>query len=89
MIKLVMFILLGSLISIQAKVPEPCNNEAKMLKKNKIELDTKTIKGWVRLLKNRSKMGEYGITLSKEEVRDLIDCLNIEMKNRKRVGKMK
>ena len=89
MIKIIAFLIMGSLIIIQADVPEPCNDEAKMLKKNKIELDTKTIKGWVRLLKNRSKMGEYGITLSKEEVSALIDCLNVEMKNRKRVGKMK
>jgi hypothetical protein len=68
---------------------QPCTNEAELLKAKKIDLDTKTMKSWVRLLKNRSKQNEYGVKLSQEEVASLIKCLMIEIEIKSKQGKMK
>lgn len=72
-----------------ANVPAPCKDQEPVLIANAIDLDTKTIKGWVRLLNNRSKQGKYGVHLTKEETMDLIKCLLEELRNRKEAGKMK
>lgn len=83
----IVIVLLSSIA--MAKVPAPCLEEEKMLIEKNIDLDTKTLKGWVRLLNNRSKMGQYGVILSKEETLELIKCLTEELNNRKMLGKLK
>lgn len=72
-----------------AKVPTPCLPETKLLETKGIDLDTKTLKGWVRLLNSRSKQGEYGVVLTKAETLALIRCLTEELNNRKVVGKLR
>lgn len=71
----------------QAEIPKACKPQAAIIERE-MDMDTKTLKGWVRLLNNRSKMGEAGIYLTKEEVNLLITCIKIELENRKRAGKM-
>jgi hypothetical protein len=66
----------------------PCSEEQVLLKEKKLDLDTKTLKGWVRFLKNKSKQAEYGVTLSKQESDDLIKCLIEEIEYRKKLGKL-
>ena len=80
-------ILLASIA--MARVPAPCAPEEKMLETKGIDLDTKTIKGWVRLLNSRSKQGEYGVVLTRAETLALIKCLTEELQNRKALGKLK
>ena len=75
-------------MSYAGTIPKPCKSEEELLKQKNLDLDTKTLKGWVRLLKNRSKMGEYGVVLTKEETIALIKCITIELDNRQKVGKL-
>lgn len=87
-----MKILIAMLIMVSiagAKVPGPCLPEVRILETKGIDLDTKTLKGWVRLLNNRSKQGEYGIVLTKAETMALIKCLTEELNNRKARGKLR
>jgi len=87
--KIYMLLLILMAFSIeQIHAKEPCPDEKQLLETNKIDLDTKTIKGWLRLLNNRTKQGEYGIKLTKEETIALIKCLKDELEFRKKVGKM-
>jgi len=51
-------VILGVLIfntPIFAKI-KPCQSEKKILQECNMDLDTKTTKGWIRLLQNKSKM---------------------------------
>jgi hypothetical protein len=78
------------IISVQlyAKVPVPCKTEEHILIEKGVDLDTKTLKSWVRLLNNKIKKDEFGITLTKAETIALIKCLTIEIQNRKLQGKI-
>jgi hypothetical protein len=67
---------------------EQCPDEKQLLEKKRIDLDTKSLKGWIRLLNNRSKQGEYGVRLTREETIALLKCLTEELEYRKRTGKM-
>lgn len=73
--------ILGILIfnnPVFAKI-KPCQSENKVLQECSMDLDTKTTKGWIRLLQNKSKMETIGIELTQEEVRALINCLSIKL----------
>lgn len=85
-----LFIILVILLSIEAfaKTPVPCKSEEHLLIEKGIDIDTKSIKGWIRILNNRSKQNEIGINLSREETIELIKCLTIELNNRNHQGKM-
>jgi hypothetical protein len=74
-------VIIGVLIfntPIFAKI-KPCQSEKKILQECNMDLDTKTTKGWIRLLQNKSKMETIGIELTKEEVHSLINCLIIKL----------
>lgn len=85
--KIILLAMLSSMVF--AKIPESCSGSKAAIERNGLDMDTKTLKSWIRLLKNRSKMGEYGVTLSKSEVKELIDCLTIELDNKQKAGKMR
>lgn len=82
------FLVFLLITELSAETPKPCKAEEKTLVNNHIDLDTRTLKGWIRLLKNRSKMNDYGVTLTQEEVSELIKCLKVELDNRKKMGKL-
>jgi hypothetical protein len=86
--KFILFLVLMSSVSFAA-IPEPCEDDVQIIKSHKMDLDTKTLKSWIRLLNNKSKQGKYGIVLSKAEIRALIACLTEELELRKKIGKMK
>lgn len=67
---------------------EPCTEEKQMLERKRIDLDTKSIKGWIRLLNNRNKQCEYGTSLTKDERNALIKCLTDELEYRKKTCKL-
>lgn len=81
-------ILLFLVLSFSGFAAEPCPEERELLTEKRIDLDTKTIKGWIRLFKNREKLNQYGVYLSKTETLDLIKCLTDELNQRKLSGKM-
>jgi hypothetical protein len=85
--KIIFMSLLAAVLN--AGVPAPCKSEAQMLREKSIDLDTKTLKGWVRILNNKSKQGLYGVTLTREETIALIKCLTEEIGNRREAGKIK
>ena len=87
--KLLTLVIIAALSCGTGYAKEPCPEEKALLESKKMELDTKTLKGWVRLLKNREKQNSAGIFLTKEEVKDLIKCLTEEIEYRKMTGKMK
>lgn len=86
--KIIAAVLLLMLASTPVLAGKPCPDEEQMLKEKRLDLDTKTLKGWVRLLKNKSKQNDYGVVLTKEEVVLLIKCLNEEIEYRKKAGKL-
>ena len=86
--KLLVLLALSVVLSAQ-NIPVPCKTQAQLLEEKSIDLDTKTLKGWVRVLNNKSKQGLYGITLTREETLALIRCITQELNNRKELGKMK
>jgi len=76
-------------LEVLAEVPAPCKEQEPVIIKENLDLDTKTLKSWIRLLKNRNKMDNYGVQLTKAEVNALIKCLTIELELRRSIGKMR
>lgn len=82
-------VLLVIFLSIWLYGSEKCIHDSKAVKiarNSNIDLRTKSVKGWIRLLKNKEKYAVY--VISDSDRKFLIKCLTEQYKNKPKIGRM-
>ena len=80
---IIIFIILTIILN---SVPPNIINEKYIMSlfyRNNIDLDSKSYKGWIRLINSDRRLAEYNYYFSKEEKIDLIKFLRIKIQNKK------
>lgn len=78
--KIILIIVL--LFDISSISEEPKKFFEVTLFKNNIDIDTKSIKGWIRLFNSREKMNKHKIYMPEEERKIILEELKIEYQKR-------
>lgn len=81
-----LIVILSLMLHTPSVSVEPINmNFKNILYKNDIDIDSKSIKGWIRLFNSREKMDRYELDLTEDEILFILATLRkeFEMKSKK------